>query len=312
MPGSGADNLRSFGNAQGKDKVGSSLAAERLKSPASIVQEMDNLYVFIRGALYANALGKAKKTFLERNYAEAFRLVRETGELYRRMHLQTIKLDPEKAGGGKKEVQKLRDKQAKIKEVLERFDGLDRQLEKMARLQPDKSKDSVSARPQSEIKPRNAPLVSEEAPACVAEDAVEQKKALASHIIDMGSFSQLQSAAQQTGLVPNADAIGFVRDHEFRTGKYQAAFERIEAIFMQIRSEAEQRLRKLRQDELNYKSGVLKMSPKQWMIKQQTDTAQTQKIDRTLRYFARILDGLRIMITSAANAPPEGPGPGPG
>ena len=311
MPSSGADNLRSFGNPQGKDKAGSSLAAERLKSPASIVQEMDNLYIFIRGALYANALGEAKKAFLEKNYAEAFRLVRETGELYRRMHLQTIKLDPEKAGGGKKEVQKLRDKQAKIKDVLERFDGLGRQLEKMARLQPDKSKDSVSARPRSETKPGNAPRVSEEAPAYGAEDAVEQKKDVASHIIDMGSFSQLQTAAQLTGLVPNADVIGFVRDHEFRTGKYQAAFERIDAVFMQIRSEAEQRLRKLRQDELHYKSGILKMSPKQWMIKQQTDTAQTQKIDRTLRYFARILDGLRIMITSAANAPPQGPGPGP-
>jgi hypothetical protein len=312
MPGSGTDNLRAFGNPQGKDKAGPSPAAEPLRSPAAIVQEMDDLYVFIRGALYANALGEAKKAFQERNYAEAFRLVRETGELYRRMHLQTIKLDPAKAGGGKKEVQKLRDKQVKIKDVLERFDGLDRQLEKMAGLQPDKSKDSVSARPQIETKPRNAPQVSKEAPVYGADNAVEQKKDLASHIIDMGSFSQLQSAAQQTGLVPNADAIGFVRDHEFRTGKYQAAFERIEAIFMQIRSEAEQRLRKIRQDELNYKSGVLKMSPKQWMIKQQTDTAQTQKIDRTLRYFARILDGLRIMITSAADAPPQGPGPSPG
>jgi hypothetical protein len=43
------------------------------------------------------------------------------------------------------------------------------------------------------------------------------------------------------------------------------------------------------------------------MIKQQRDTEQTQKIDRTLRYFARILDGLRVMITSSFDTPPQGP-----
>jgi hypothetical protein len=307
MPGSGADNLRSFGNPQGKDKAGLLPDAERLRSPASIVEEMDNLYVFIRGALYANALGGAKKAFQERNYAEAFRLVRETGELYRRMHLQTLNQDPEKTGGGKKEVQKLRDKQAKIKDVLERFVGLDRQLEKMAKLQPDISKTPVSARPQPKTQP--VAQLSEEAPPSGAEAAVEQKKDFAVYIIDMGSFTQLQTAAQQTGLMPNVDGIGFVRDHEFRTGKFQEAFERIDAFFMHLKTAAEQRMRTIRQEVHDYKSGVLKMSPKQWMLKQQSDTAQTQRIDRTLRYFARILDGLRVMITSAADTPPQSSGP---
>jgi hypothetical protein len=123
----------------------------------------------------------------------------------------------------------------------------------------------------------------------------------------MGSFSQLQTAAQLTGLLPNADAIGFVRDHEFRTGKYQAAFDRIEAIFMHMRAAAEQRAQKLKQEDHYYRSGTLKISPKEWMIKQQRDTEQTQKIDRTLRYFARILDGLRVMITSSFDTPPQGP-----
>ena len=41
------------------------------------------------------------------------------------------------------------------------------------------------------------------------------------------------------------------------------------------------------------------MSPKEWMIKQQRDIALTQKIDRTLRYFARVLDALRVLITSS-------------
>jgi hypothetical protein len=271
-------------------------ATDRLKSPIAIVQEMDELYVFIRGALYANALGEAKKAFQEKNYAESFRLVRDTGELYRRMHLQTLKQDPEKTGGGKKEAQKLREKQEKIKSVLNRFNALGRLLEKMARLEPDKCKVPVSARPADEIRHKCDSPVSEDARAGGAED---EGKNVASHIIDAGSFSQLQTAAQLTGLIPNADVIGFVRDHEFRQGKYQEAFERIDAVFLQLRAEAEGRLRKLRQDETNYKSGVLKLSPKQWMIKQQNDTAQTQRIDRTLRYFARILDGLRIMITSA-------------
>ena len=96
----------------------------------------------------------------------------------------------------------------------------------------------------------------------------------------MGSFTQLQTAVQLTGLLPSADGIGFVRDHEFKSGKYQEAFERIDAFFMHLKSAAEGRQRTLRQEEHDYKCGILKMSPKQWFIKQQTDAAQTQKIDR--------------------------------
>jgi hypothetical protein len=292
-----------FFHPGGKDKAGPSPAAERLKSPADIMQEMDDLYVLIRGVQYANGLNDAKKAFQERNFVETFRLVRETGELYRRMHLQVIKQDPEKTGGGKKEIQKLRDKQAKIKDVLERFDGLDRQLEKMARLQPDKPKTIVSLSSKPGAKPEPAFQVSQDASAGEVDDPIEQGKNAAIHIIDMGSFTQLQTAAQLTGLLPNADGIGFVRDHEFKSGKYQEAFERINAFFMHLKSAAEGRQRTLRQEEHDYKCGILKMSPKQWLIKQQTDAAQTQKIDRALRYCTRILDGLRIMITSGLDSP---------
>jgi hypothetical protein len=286
-----------------KDKAGPSPAAEQFKSPAAIMQEMDNLYVLIRGAQYANGLNDAKKAFHERNFVETFRLVRETGELYRRMHLQVIKQDPQKTGGGKKEVQKLRDKQAKIKDVLDRFDGLDRQLEKMARLQPDKSKSPVSASSQRGAKPQSDAQDVPDAPASEVEDAIEQGKIAAIHIIDMGSFTQLQTAVQLTGLLPNADGIGFVRDHEFKLGKYQEAFERINAFFMHLKSAAEGRQRTLRQEEHDYKCGILKISLKLWLIKQQNDAAQTQKIDRALRYCTRILDGLRIMITSGLDSP---------
>ena len=136
-------------------------------------------------------------------------------------------------------------------------------------------------------------------------EPTSQQKELAAHIIDTGSFTYLQTAAQATGLLPTADGIGFVRDHEFRMGKYQEAFDRIDVLFMHLKTAAEQRQRTLRQEERDYKGGILKMSPKQWLIKQQTDAAQTQKIDRTLRYFTRMLDGLRIMITSSANTVPS-------
>jgi hypothetical protein len=126
-------------------------------------------------------------------------------------------------------------------------------------------------------------------------------------IINKGSFTQLQMAAQATGLLPNADAIGFVRDHEFRIKKYQEAFDRIEGIFIHLRTAADQRMQRLRQDEISYKSGTLKMTPKQWLMKQQRDTAQSQGILRALRYFTKVLDGLRILQTNPEAAPREEP-----
>ncbi|MCC6125192.1 MAG: hypothetical protein IT426_09540 [Pirellulales bacterium] len=119
-------------------------------------------------------------------------------------------------------------------------------------------------------------------------------------IINKGSFTQLQTAAQATGLLPNADAIGFIRDHEFRIEKYQEAFDRIEGLFIHLRTAADQRLQRLRQEEMSYKSGALKMSPKQWLAKQRRDTAQTQGILRALRYFTKIMDGLRLLQSSPA------------
>jgi len=126
-------------------------------------------------------------------------------------------------------------------------------------------------------------------------------------IINKGSFTQLQMVAQATGLLPNADAIGFIRDHEFRIRKYREAFDRIEGLYIHLRTAADQRLQRLRQEEMNYKSGVLKMSPKEWLTKQQRDTAQTQGILRALRYFTKLLDGLRILQTTPEAAPPKEP-----
>jgi hypothetical protein len=124
------------------------------------------------------------------------------------------------------------------------------------------------------------------------------QKSYAECLIDMGSFTQLLTAAQQSEIVPNADQIAHVRDREFRTGKYQTGFDAIERLFVRFNQVAGQREQKLRREEIDYKSGVLKMSPKQWQLKKQRDTLQTQKIERARRHFARVLDGLRVLMAS--------------
>ena len=126
----------------------------------------------------------------------------------------------------------------------------------------------------------------------------EPKKAYSECVIDMGSFAQLLTAAQQSGIVPNADQIGHLRDREFRMGKYQTAFNTIERLSVRFNQAATARQHKLRREEIDYKSGVLKMSPKEWQRKKQRDTLQTQKIERARRQFARVLDGLRLRIVS--------------
>jgi hypothetical protein len=117
-------------------------------------------------------------------------------------------------------------------------------------------------------------------------------------LIDLGSFTQLLTSAQQSEIVPNADQIAHVRDREFRTGKHQTAFEAIERLFVKFNLVAAQREQKLRREEIDYKSGVLKMSPKQWQLKKQRDMLQTQKIERARRHFTRVLDGLRVLMAS--------------
>jgi hypothetical protein len=117
-------------------------------------------------------------------------------------------------------------------------------------------------------------------------------------LIDLGSFTQLLTSAQQSEIVPNADQIAHVRDREFRTGRYQAAFDAIERLFVKFNLLAAQREQKLRREEIDYKSGVLKMSPKQWQLKKQRDRLQTQKIERARRHFIRVLDGLRVLMAS--------------
>jgi hypothetical protein len=116
--------------------------------------------------------------------------------------------------------------------------------------------------------------------------------------IDMTVFSQLVQAAQQAGLGVNVDAINSVRDREFRDGRYQRAFDVIEGLSMQLQAAAARRQGELRQQEMRYKSGTIKMSPKEWMLRQRQETEKSQKIDRARRQFARVLDALNSLRAS--------------
>jgi hypothetical protein len=420
MPGFQPDPSRHSRTAGGKSEPEPSHAAARPKPSGSILQELDNLYIALRGAPYINSLGEAKKAFQGQDYREALRFVRATEELYRRSHSQILGQDLHAAGLNRDDVEKLSAKQEKAKGVLDRFEELVRRLEKLAKLEPIEPKAPVAPRPQPAARPlprlklsadfrakfqaardgdaqiqsvceyfdaqaveteedfqlgalyslqnqgqihlirctkmegapatitmekalsgkslKPIPLaklmelgreqllhrllpkdraetgpkmpgeqVPQDPPANGAEDRGESGIGGDAILIDMGSFTQLQTAVQQTDLEVNADAVGFVREHEFREKKYQEAFDRIEGIFQHMRAGAEQRLLRLRQEDFDFRSGVLKMSPKDWMLKQARDIAMTQKIDRALRYFARVLDGLRILMTAAAKAQPKAP-----
>jgi hypothetical protein len=127
--------------------------------------------------------------------------------------------------------------------------------------------------------------------------------------LDMTTFAQLISAIQQAGLPLNVDAIHSVCDREFRDGRYQRAFDVIEGIYLQINAHVQRRQGELRQQEIQYKSGVVKMSPREWMLRQQRETDKTQKIERARRNCSRILDGLTSLRAAAAEPPEESGAP---
>lgn len=131
-----------------------------------------------------------------------------------------------------------------------------------------------------------------------ATETTRPKKAYLESMLDMGTFTQLLSVAQQSGIVPGADQIGHVRDCEFRMGQYQTAFDTIDRLYVGFKQAADSRKQRLRTEEIDYRSGVLKMSPKEWQQKKQRDTMQTNIIERARRNFVRVLDGLRVLMLS--------------
>jgi len=117
--------------------------------------------------------------------------------------------------------------------------------------------------------------------------------------IDLGSFTRLISLAQGCGMVPNVDNIGTVRDADFRAGQYLTAFYNIERMYMALNTAAQQRQHQLRREETAYRSGGLRMSPKEWNQKVARDTTKTQSIDRALNQFRKVMAGLRLRALDA-------------
>jgi len=153
--------------------------------------------------------------------------------------------------------------------------------------------------PRAEPLPGAGPVSGETNAAAAAGQTAALAKPGRTHVessIEMGSFTQLQTAAQRSGIVPASDQIGHVRDCEYRMGEYQRAFETIERLYVGFKQAADARVERLRREEIDYKSGVLKMSAKEWQKKQHRDTIQTNNIERARRHFVRVLDGLRVLM----------------
>ena len=121
--------------------------------------------------------------------------------------------------------------------------------------------------------------------------------------VDKMAFAQLSNAVRQSGLPISADAVNAVRDNEFRGRRYQKAFDVIEGLYMRLGGEASRRQADLRRQELQYKSGAIKMTPKEWMLRQRRETEKTQRIEHARRLFTRILDGLSVMRAETPEPP---------
>ena len=118
----------------------------------------------------------------------------------------------------------------------------------------------------------------------------------AEKVLDMGAFTQLADAAQRSGIVPGVDAITHVRDREFRLGDYVKAFQTIERLNGKFSAAATQRQQRLRREEMDIKSGKIKMSPKELQAKRARDIAENQKVERARAKFSRVMEGLRVLV----------------
>lgn len=124
------------------------------------------------------------------------------------------------------------------------------------------------------------------------EDSADQ------NVLDLGAFSQLLTSAQRSGLVTDADQIGYVRDREFRMGKYELAFQTIDAMFTRFMSSAGQRTQNLAREDADISAGRIKISPKDLQAKRSRERAQTQEIERAKRRFQVVIEGLRVLMNS--------------
>ena len=100
-------------------------------------------------------------------------------------------------------------------------------------------------------------------------------------------------------MVPGADQIAYVRDREFKRGQFELAFQTIEALYTQFTSAAAQRTQRLLREDADIAAGRIKISPKDLQAKRARDRTQTQEVDRAMRRFQIVLEGLRVLMHTA-------------
>jgi len=131
-----------------------------------------------------------------------------------------------------------------------------------------------------------------------APGAARAPKSYVDSVLDLGAFTFLATAVQQSGLTPGmSERISHVGTREFRRGDYDKAYILIEGCLQQFVARMAERKQKLRREDLRIRAGHIKMTPKELQAKRRRDTEQTQKIERARRRFARVMDGLRILIS---------------
>jgi len=114
-------------------------------------------------------------------------------------------------------------------------------------------------------------------------------------ILDNSAFNQLMDSARRSTLVRSVQPISNIRDREFRIGDYSKALVEIERLFRDFDAAVKQREQKLRQEEMDIKSGRLKISPKEKNRRNQENTRVSQSVERARRAFSRVLNGLRTL-----------------
>ncbi len=117
----------------------------------------------------------------------------------------------------------------------------------------------------------------------------------AQSILDNSAFNQLMDSARRSTLVRSVQPISNVRDREFRIGDYRRALVEIERLFRDFDAAAKQRDQRLRREEMDIKSGRIKISPKEKNRKNQENTRVSQSVERARRAFSRVLNGLRTL-----------------
>ena len=101
------------------------------------VDDLQELYGELRGSRSAPAIMDARASFLERQYSDALAHLRDAHETYSESRQRILRQDPEKSVDKKaadrdRQIRRLKRKQDKARELIEKFEEFLPQLEKLA------------------------------------------------------------------------------------------------------------------------------------------------------------------------------------